>query len=56
MSKGETDPVAINRTAENSDAPKGRELNRRVHFKVSVPNGIVVELEDINVPEELKIK
>ncbi len=56
MSKGETDPVAINRTIENRDAPKGRALNRRVQFIVSVPNGIVVELEDINVPEELKIK
>ena len=56
MSKGETDPVAMNRTAENRDTPKGRALNRRVHFNVSAPNGIVIELEKINVPEELKLK
>ena len=55
-SKGKTNPVAINRTADNRDAPGGRALNRRVQFRISVPSGILVEVEDVEVPEHLKIK
>lgn len=54
--KGETDPVALNRTADNRDAPKGRALNRRVHFSITVPNGIMIEVEPVAVPDNLKIK
>lgn len=55
-SKGESNPVAINRTADNHDAPKGRALNRRVQFKTSVPEGVMIEIEKVDVPDQLKIR
>lgn len=55
VSKGETNPTALNRSRDNRDAPEGRALNRRVHFSVTVPNGIYLEVEDVRVPEHLKI-
>ncbi len=55
-SKGETDPVAINRTIDNRDAPRGRALNRRVQFTPIAPEGIIVEVEEITVPEHLKTR
>jgi len=55
-SRGESSPVARNRTRENRDAPGGRALNRRVHFNASVPGGILIEIEEIEVPESLKIR
>jgi len=53
---GETDPVAINRTANNQDSPKGRALNRRVQFTVTVPGGALIEIDEVKVPDELKLK
>ncbi|MCF8347125.1 MAG: OmpA family protein, partial [Bacteroidales bacterium] len=56
-SKGETEHVACNRTPDNKDAPRGRALNRRVHFHASVPAGIIhIAAKKIEVPEELQIK
>ncbi len=55
-SKGESSPVAMNRTLDNKDNPKGRELNRRVQFNVTIPGGILIEVEKIEVPDELKIR
>lgn len=52
----ENDPVAINRTADNRDSPEGRELNRRVQFKVSKVKDVVIAVEKIQVPDHLKIK
>ncbi|MEN8157915.1 MAG: OmpA family protein [Bacteroidota bacterium] len=53
--KSESDHVALNRTKENRDAPDGRSLNRRVQFKVSVSDAVIVEMEPIEVPEHLRI-
>ncbi len=56
-SKGETEHVACNRTPDDRDAPRGRALNRRVHFRASVPGGIIqIAAKKIEVPEELQIK
>jgi outer membrane protein OmpA-like peptidoglycan-associated protein/tetratricopeptide (TPR) repeat protein len=55
-SKGETDPVAINRTLDNRDAPRGRALNRRVQFRIIASEDIAVEVEEIMVPEHLKTR
>ncbi|MCK5136175.1 MAG: PD40 domain-containing protein [Bacteroidales bacterium] len=51
----ESEHVARNRTANNRDAPDGRELNRRVQFKVSITKDVIIEMEKINVPDHLKI-
>ena len=56
MAKGEREPVAINRTSDNHDSPKGRALNRRVHFKVTVPGGVLIEIDGVKVPEELMLR
>ncbi|MBN1131860.1 MAG: OmpA family protein [Bacteroidales bacterium] len=53
--KSESEPIAINRTKDNYDSPEGRKLNRRVQFRVIVSNLPVSIIEDIQVPEHLKI-
>jgi len=53
--KSEADPVALNRTKDNRDAPEGRQLNRRVQFDVSVTEAVIIEMEVIEVPDHLKI-
>ncbi len=55
-SRGEKKPAARNTTPDGRDAPKGRELNRRVHFNVSVQGGVLIEIQDIAVPDHLKLK
>lgn len=52
----EKTPVAINRTADNHDSPKGRQLNRRVQFNVKVVGNVIIEIADVEVPDHLKIK
>ncbi len=52
----EGNPVAINRTADDRDAPKGRQLNRRVEFNVKVVGNVVIEIAKVDVPEYLMIK
>jgi len=47
--------VARNTTKDNKDAPDGRMLNRRVEFKVSISEGVIVEMEKIEVPDHLKL-
>jgi len=51
---GENDQVALNRTANDQDSPKGRALNRRVEFDVSLQGEVVIEMEKIEVPASLK--
>jgi len=53
--KSESEHVARNRTPENRDAPEGRRLNRRVQFRMSVTEGVIVEMEPIEVPDNLKL-
>jgi outer membrane protein OmpA-like peptidoglycan-associated protein len=50
----ESDHVARNRTMDNRDAPEGRALNRRTEFKVSKTEDVVIEMEEIEVPDHLK--
>lgn len=55
MSRGEREPAARNTMPDGRDAPKGRELNRRVQFNVSMQGGILIEVKDIEVPDNLKL-
>lgn len=49
-------PIAINKTAEGLDSSKGRQLNRRVEFKIISKRNEQVILEVIEIPDNLKIK
>ena len=51
----ESDNVARNTTRDQRDAPDGRMLNRRVEFRVSLLEGVVVEMEKVEIPEHLKL-
>ena len=51
----ENDNVARNTTKDNRDAPDGRMLNRRVEFKVSVSEEVIIEMVEIEVPDHLKL-
>lgn len=51
----ESENVARNTTRDNRDAPDGRMLNRRVEFKVTVSDGVIVEMEKVVVPDYLKL-
>lgn len=54
-SRGERDPAARNTTLDGRDSPKGRELNRRVQFNVTMQGGVLLEVEDVEVPDNLKL-
>ena len=54
ISKGESQPVALNENADGSDSPEGRKLNRRVEFRVIKPDLPNVKTEEIQVPENLR--
>jgi outer membrane protein OmpA-like peptidoglycan-associated protein/tetratricopeptide (TPR) repeat protein len=51
----ENDPVARNTTRDQRDAPDGRMLNRRVEFRVSLLEGVIIEMEKVEVPDHLKL-
>ena len=51
----ESQPVARNRTPDNRDAPEGRKFNRRVQFTVTLAEDVIIEMEQIQVPDHLKI-
>ena len=51
----ESEHVARNRTRDDRDAPDGRALNRRAQFKVSITEEVIIELEEILVPDHLKL-
>jgi len=53
--KSEDDPVARNTTRDQRDAPDGRMLNRRVEFNVSLLEGVIIEMEKVEVPDHLKL-
>ncbi len=53
--KSESDPIARNRTRDNRDAPDGRMLNRRAQFRVSLMEGVIIEMEEVEVPDHLKL-
>ncbi len=49
-------PVALNRLPNGKDSKEGRQLNRRVEFKVTGTTKGDIVVEPINVPNDLKIK
>jgi len=53
--KSESEPVACNKTKDNRDAPDGRRLNRRVQFNVSPLEGVTIVMEEVVVPDHLKL-
>jgi outer membrane protein OmpA-like peptidoglycan-associated protein len=53
---GEDIPIAINSKSDGSDAPQGRELNRRVEMHVIQTENKSIVTEEIVVPETLKVK
>jgi outer membrane protein OmpA-like peptidoglycan-associated protein len=55
IGKSENDNVARNTTRDNRDAPDGRMLNRRVEFNVSLIEGVIVEMEKVDIPDHLKL-
>ncbi len=52
----ESQPVAINRNPDGSDSFRGRKLNRRVEYKIDPGIKETVIIEEIPVPEDLKIE
>jgi len=53
---GETQPIAKNTNADGSDNPEGRKLNRRTEMKILSTEGNPNIVNDIYVPDDLKIK
>ncbi len=53
---GESIPIAINTRQDGSDCPRGRKLNRRVEIQIVHSENEAIVTEEIEVPEELKIK
>ncbi|MCX6181269.1 MAG: OmpA family protein [Bacteroidetes bacterium] len=53
---GETQPIAKNTNNDGSDNPEGRKLNRRTEMKILSTTGNPNIINDIYVPENLKIK
>ncbi len=51
----ENDPVARNTTRDQRDAPDGRMLNRRAEFKVSLIEGVIIEMVKVEIPDHLKL-
>ncbi len=51
----ESQAVARNELRDHRDAPEGRRLNRRVEFNVKVTNGLIIEMEKVQVPEYLRL-
>ncbi|NOY37180.1 MAG: OmpA family protein [Chlorobi bacterium] len=53
---GEKDFVAINNWPDGKDCPEGRTYNRRVSVKATNASGDYIKPEQIQVPDQLKIK
>lgn len=53
---GEKSPTARNTKADGKDSLRGRQLNRRVEFKISVSHDDNIIIDPVEVPEELKLK
>lgn len=54
--QSESNPVAINASADGSDCPEGRKLNRRVEFRLIESEFDNITFEKNEVPDNLKIK
>ncbi len=53
---GETKPIAKNTNDDGSDNPEGRKLNRRTEMKILSTEGNANIVNDIYVPDNLKVK
>ncbi len=51
----ENKPAAMNTTPDGRDSVKGRMLNRRVEFRITTRPFEWIELEEVEVPDELKV-
>ena len=45
-------PIALNKMRDGSDAPRGRELNRRVEMHVLQSENKSIVSEEVIIPEE----
>jgi len=52
----ESENVAINQSTDGIDSVEGRKFNRRVEFKIIELGGALLLIEEIPVPEQLKVK
>jgi outer membrane protein OmpA-like peptidoglycan-associated protein len=53
---GDKHPVARNVLESGEDNPMGRQLNRRIEISVTSGNADLIEVEEMTVPEDLKLK
>ncbi|MBN2681599.1 MAG: PD40 domain-containing protein [Bacteroidales bacterium] len=53
---GKSQPVAINENPDGTDNPEGRSLNRRVEIKLLNATSDLVIVEEIPVPDNLRIR
>ncbi len=53
---GDKYPVARNLLESGEDNPLGRQLNRRIEISVTGGNADLIEVEELTVPEDLKLK
>jgi outer membrane protein OmpA-like peptidoglycan-associated protein len=51
----ENNPVAINNKPDGSDSKDGRQLNRRVEFRILKNGNEFIRIEAIEIPDQLKI-
>lgn len=52
----ELEPVAINTNPDGSDSFRGRKLNRRVEYEIDPGIKETIIIEEVEVPEDLRIK
>jgi outer membrane protein OmpA-like peptidoglycan-associated protein/tetratricopeptide (TPR) repeat protein len=52
----ESESVAINAFSDGRDSVEGRKFNRRVEFRISEIGGALLLIEEVPVPEQLKVK
>lgn len=53
---GEKHPIALNKTSDGNWIPQSMKFNRRVEFKVVKPGETNIRIQQLNVPENFRIK
>jgi len=53
---GESENIALNTYQDGRDALEGRKFNRRVEFRIAQAGGALLIIEEISVPEQLRVK
>lgn len=54
--KGEANPLALNKMSNGKDCEEGRKFNRRVLIKLVNEDQTKVKIDEINIPDNLKVK